>query len=40
MIESFDQLFDLAQSDLLGCIREARRLGMHAPKFPPKPKAA
>lgn len=40
VIESFDQLFDLAQSDLLGYIREARRLGMHAPKFPPKPKAA
>lgn len=36
VIESFDQLFDLAQSDLLGCIKEARRLGMHAPKFPPK----
>jgi len=40
VIESFDQLFDLAKSDLLACIREARRRGMHAPKFPPKPKAA
>ena len=36
VIDSFDQLFDLAQSDLLGYIKEARRLGMHAPKFPPK----
>jgi phenylalanine-4-hydroxylase len=36
VIESFDQLFDLAQSDLLDYIREARRLGMHEPKFPPK----
>jgi phenylalanine-4-hydroxylase len=36
VIESFDQLFDLAKSDLLAHIREARRLGMHAPKFPPK----
>jgi phenylalanine-4-hydroxylase len=36
VIDSFDQLFDLAQSDLLGYIREARRLGMHEPKFPPK----
>jgi phenylalanine-4-hydroxylase len=36
VIDSFDQLFDLAQTDLLGYIKEARRLGMHAPKFPPK----
>ena len=36
VLESFDQLFDLAQADLLGYIKEARRLGMHQPKFPPK----
>lgn len=36
VLESFDQLFDLAQQDLLSLIREARRLGMHAPTFPPK----
>ena len=36
VIDSFDQLFDLAKSDLLGYIKEARRLGMHEPKFPPK----
>ena len=36
VIESFDQLFDLANSDLLAYIKEARRLGMHAPTFPPK----
>jgi phenylalanine-4-hydroxylase len=36
VIDSFDQLFELAHSDLLGYIKEARRLGMHAPKFPPK----
>jgi len=36
VIDSFDQLFDLAQADLLGYIKEARRLGMHEPKFPPK----
>lgn len=36
VIESFDELFDLAQSDLLGHIKEARRLGMHEPTFPPK----
>ncbi len=31
VIDSFDQLFELAQSDLLGHIKEARRLGMHEP---------
>ena len=36
VIESFDQLFDLANSDLLAYIKEARSLGMHAPTFPPK----
>jgi phenylalanine-4-hydroxylase len=36
VIESFDQLFDLAKSDLLAYIKEARRQGMHAPTFPPK----
>jgi phenylalanine-4-hydroxylase len=36
VIDSFDQLFDLARADLLGYIKEARRLGMHEPKFPPK----
>jgi len=33
VIDSFDQLFDLAQSDLLAYISEARRLGMHPPRF-------
>ena len=33
VIESFDQLFDLAQSDLLGRIKEARKLGMHKPTY-------
>jgi phenylalanine-4-hydroxylase len=36
VIDSFDELFNLAQSDLLGYIAEARRLGMHEPTFPPK----
>jgi phenylalanine-4-hydroxylase len=36
VIDSFDELFELAQSDLLAHIREARRLGLHAPKYPPK----
>ncbi|MBT8058360.1 MAG: phenylalanine 4-monooxygenase, partial [Gammaproteobacteria bacterium] len=36
VIDSFDQLFELAQSDLLGYVQQARELGMHEPKFPPK----
>ncbi len=36
VIDSFDQLFDLAKTDLLSHIKEARRLGMFAPTFPPK----
>jgi phenylalanine-4-hydroxylase len=36
VIESFDTLFEVAQMDLLALIEQARRLGMHAPTFPPK----
>jgi len=36
VIESFDTLFEVAQMDLLGLIEQARKLGMHAPVFPPK----
>lgn len=39
VLESFDQLFDLAHSDLAALIREARRLGDRPPKFPPLPEA-
>jgi phenylalanine-4-hydroxylase len=34
IIEDFDELYDLAQRDLIALIREARRLGMHAPTYP------
>ena len=40
VIESLDQLFDLAQQDLLGLIKQARKLGMHEPTFPPPEKVA
>lgn len=40
IIQSSDELYDLAQTDLLALIVEARRLGMHAPTFPPKEAAA
>lgn len=36
VIDSFDDLFRLAQMDLIELIRKARRLGMHPPSFPPK----
>jgi len=35
-IDSFDELYDLAQQDLLGYISEARRKGMHCPTYPPR----
>jgi phenylalanine-4-hydroxylase len=40
VIQSSDELYDLAQRDLLDLIVQARQLGMHAPTFPPKQKAA
>ena len=33
VIDSFDDLFELAQSDLLGYINKARALGMHEPSY-------
>lgn len=39
-IQSSDELYRLAQTDLLELIAEARRMGMHPPTFPPKEKAA
>ncbi len=35
-IESLRQLFELTQTDVMALVREARALGLHAPKFPPK----
>jgi phenylalanine-4-hydroxylase len=34
VINSFDDLYDLAQRDLVALINEARSLGMHEPTFP------
>jgi len=33
VIDSFDDLFHLAQEDLIGYINEARKLGMHEPTY-------
>lgn len=36
IIDSFDVLFSLIEMDLIGLIKEARKLGMHPPAYPPK----
>lgn len=38
VIQSFNELYDLVQIDLIAAIEKARSLGMHAPLFPPKEK--
>lgn len=39
IINSFDELFELAQQDLIGLVNQARSLGMHAPTYPLKESA-
>jgi phenylalanine-4-hydroxylase len=36
VLDTFDHLFELAQADWMDFISQARRLGMHAPTYPPK----
>ncbi len=36
VIEDLDQLFSAAGRDLLADVAQARRLGLHAPKYPAK----
>jgi phenylalanine-4-hydroxylase len=36
VLDTFDHLFELANSNLLDFVAEARKLGMHAPLYPPK----
>lgn len=40
VLDSLDDLFAAAERDLLADIATARRMGLHAPKYPPKPKSA
>jgi len=40
VLDRMDDLFDLASSDLLGLIEQARALGEFAPTYPPKQEAA
>lgn len=39
-IDSLDSLFELAEMDIMALVEEAKKLGLHAPKFPPKQKLA
>lgn len=36
----FEQLFELAEMDIMELVEKAKKLGLHAPKFPPKDKIA
>ena len=36
VLPDLKQLFDLAQQDIMAMVREAMRMGLHQPKFPPK----
>lgn len=36
VLDTFDHLFEMAQADWQEFIAEARRMGMHAPTYPPK----
>lgn len=40
MINRIEQLFDIAQQDIMALVRQAKALGLHKPKFPPKQKQA
>ncbi|MFR9718148.1 phenylalanine 4-monooxygenase [Aeromonas diversa] len=37
MLERLETLFELADSDIMGRVREAMRLGLRPPLYPPKP---
>ncbi len=40
VLDSFRTLHELSSVDLFAAVAEARRLGLQAPLFPPKPLAA
>jgi len=40
VLSHFDNLFDLAELDVMALVEEAKRLGLHEPLFPPKLKEA
>jgi phenylalanine-4-hydroxylase len=40
VLEDFDNLFDIAQMDIMRLVEQAKKLGLFEPKFPPKKKLA
>ncbi|MCG7587078.1 phenylalanine 4-monooxygenase, partial [Photobacterium sp. OFAV2-7] len=38
VLDSIDQLYELAQKDIMSMVLEAKSLGLHEPMFPPKDK--
>ncbi|KOP55482.1 MULTISPECIES: phenylalanine 4-monooxygenase [Pseudomonas syringae group] len=39
VLPNLKRLFDLAQEDIMALVAQGMQLGLHAPKFPPKPKS-
>ena len=39
-INSIHDLFDISQLDIMALVAQAKELGLHDPKFPPKEKLA
>jgi phenylalanine-4-hydroxylase len=40
LIDNFEHLFELSQMDIMSLLQEAKKLGLHPAKFPPKQKLA
>ena len=40
VLPDLKRLFDLAHEDIMGMVEKGMTMGLHAPKFAPKPKAA
>ena len=40
VLPELKRLFDVAQEDIMGMVERGMQLGLHAPKFAPKPRAA
>jgi phenylalanine-4-hydroxylase len=40
LLQSFDSLYELAELDMMSVVEQAKKLGLHPPKFAPKVKVA
>ncbi len=40
MLNQIDELFDVSRLDIMALVEQAKALGLHAPKFPPKERKA